>query len=41
MGLAKQVQRDNHDVMGEKPLKNDAGQLSLDEEAKTEAWKEH
>ena len=27
--------------MGEKPVKNDAGQLSLDEEAKKEAWKEH
>ena len=27
--------------MGEKPVKNDAGQLSLDEEAKKEAWREH
>ena len=27
--------------MGEKPVKNDAGQLSLDEESKNEAWKEH
>ena len=27
--------------MGEKPIKNDAGQLSLDEEAKKEAWREH
>ena len=33
--------RDNQDVMGEKPVKNDAGQLSLDEESKKEAWKEH
>ena len=33
--------RDNQDVMGEKPVKNDAGQLSLDEEAKKEAWREH
>ena len=32
---------DNQDVMGEKPVKNDAGQLSLDEEAKKEAWREH
>ena len=32
--LAKQMRRDNQDVMGEKPVKNDAGQLSLDEEAK-------
>ena len=39
--LAKQMRRDNQDVMGEKPFKNDAGQLSLDEEAKRAAWKEH
>ena len=39
--LAKQMRRDNQDVMGEKPVKNDAGQLSLDEEAKKEAWTEH
>ena len=32
---------DNQNVMGEKPVKNDAGQLSLDEEAKKEAWREH
>ena len=35
--LAKQMHRDNQDVMGEKPVKNDAGQRSLDEEAKKEA----
>ena len=39
--LAKQMRRDNQDVMGEKPVKNAAGQLSLDEESKKEAWKEH
>ena len=39
--LAKQMRCDNQDVMGEKPVKNDAGQLSLDEEAKKEAWREH
>ena len=39
--LAKQMRRDEQDVMGEKPVKNDAGQLSLDEEAKKEAWREH
>ena len=38
---AKQMRRDNQDVMGEKPVKNDAGQLSLDEKSKKEAWKEH
>ena len=35
--LAKQMHRDNQDVMGEKPVKKDAGQLLLDEEAKKEA----
>ena len=35
------MKRDNQDVMGEKPVKNDVGQLSLDEEAKNAAWKEH
>ena len=35
--LAKQMCRENQDVIGEKPVKNDAGQLSLDEEAKKEA----
>ena len=35
------MRRDNQDVMGEKPVKNDAEQLSLDEEAKRAAWKEH
>ena len=35
------MHRDNQDVVGEKPVKNDAGQLSLDEEAKKEAWREH
>ena len=31
--LAKQMRHDNQYVMGEKPVKNDAGQLSLNEEA--------
>ena len=39
--LARQMRPGNQDVMGEKPVKNDAGQLSLDEEAKKEAWREH
>ena len=35
------MRRDNQDVKGEKPVKNDAGQLSLAEEAKKEAWRKH
>ena len=37
--LAKQIRRDNQDVMGQKPAKNYAGELSLDEETKKEARK--
>ena len=33
----KQMQRDNQDLMGEKPVKNDAGHLSLDKKTKKEA----
>ena len=35
------MRRDNQDVIGEKPVKNDSGQLLLNEEAKRAAWKEH
>ena len=39
--LAKQMDRSNHDVMGEKCVKNDAGELSLSEEEKMKGWVEH
>ena len=39
--LANQMRRENQDVTGEKPVRNDAGELSLDEEGKQKAWKEH
>ena len=35
--LAKHMRWDNQDIVGVKHVKNDAGQLSLDEEAKKEA----
>ena len=35
------MRRDNKDVMGEKPVKNDTDQLSLNEEPKNEAWEQH
>ena len=37
----KQMWHDNQDIMDEKPVKNNAGQQSLDEKARKEAWKEH
>ena len=39
--LAKQMCRENQGVVGEKPVKNDDGALSLDEDAKKVAWKQH
>jgi len=39
--LAKQMRRENQGVVGEKPVKNDDGALSLDEDAKKLAWKQH
>ena len=32
---------DKQDVVGEKPVKNDEGVLSLDDKSKKSAWKEH
>ena len=37
--LTKQIRHDIQDVMGQKPVKNYAGELSLDEETKKEAQK--
>jgi hypothetical protein len=39
--LAKQLKRDNQDVIGEKPVKNDAGELSLHEDNMKLAWQQH
>ena len=39
--LVKQLKHDKQDVVGEKPVKNDAGALSLDDESRKSAWKEH
>ena len=39
--LAKQMDRTNQDVVGEKCVRNDAGELSLSDEDKMKAWVEH
>ena len=39
--LAKQVRRENQDVIGAKPVKNNNGQMFLDVDSKKEAWREH
>ena len=39
--LAKQMRRENQDVIGDKPVRNNNGQMSLDVDSKKEAWREH
>ena len=36
-----QMRKENVDVVGDKPVKNDAGEMSMSEEAKQNAWAEH
>ena len=39
--LTNQMRKENVDVVGNKPVKNDAGEMSMSEEAKQNAWAEH
>ena len=39
--LADQMRKENVDVIGDKPVKNDTGEISMSEEAKQNAWAEH
>ena len=39
--LANQFRRENTDVIGDKPVKNDAGEMSLSKDSKQKAWLEH
>ena len=39
--LANQFRRENTDVVGDKPVKNDAGETSMSEDSKQKAWLEH
>ena len=38
--LDNQIRKENIDV-GDKPVKNDAGEMSMSEETKQNAWAEH
>ena len=38
--LANQFRRENTDVVGDKPMKNDAGEMSISEDSKQKAWLE-
>ena len=37
----KSVQKENADVVGEKPVRNDAGEMSMSNDSKQKAWLEH
>ena len=39
--LANQMRKENVDVVGDKPVKNDTGEMSMSEEAKQNGWAEH
>ena len=39
--LANQFRGENTDVAGDKPVKNDAGEMSMSEDSKQKAWLEH
>ena len=39
--LASQMRKENVYVVGDKPVKNDTGEMSMSEEAKQNAWAEH
>ena len=39
--LANQFRRENADVVGDKPVKNDVGEMSVSEDSKQKAWLEH
>ena len=39
--LANQFRRENADVVGDKPVKNDAGEMSMSKDSKQKAWLEH
>ena len=39
--LANQFRRENTDAVGDKPVKNDAGEMSMSKDSKQKAWLEH
>ena len=39
--LANQFRKENADVVGDKPVKNDAGEISMSDDSKRKAWLEH
>ena len=39
--FANQFRKENVDVVGDKPVKNDAGEMSMSDDSKQKAWLEH
>ena len=39
--LANQFRKENAEVVGDKPVKNDAGEMSMSDDSKQKAWLEH
>ena len=39
--LANQFRKENADIVGDKPVKNDAGEMSMSDDSKQKAWLEH
>ena len=39
--LVNQFRRENADIIGDKPVKNDAGEMLISEDSKWKAWLEH
>ena len=39
--LGNQLRKENADVVGDKPVKNDAGEMSMSDDSKQKAWLEH
>ena len=39
--LANQFRKENADVVGDKPVKNDAEEMSMSDDSKQKAWLEH
>ena len=39
--LLTSLERENADVVGDKPVKNDAGEMSVSKDSKQKAWLEH
>ena len=39
--ISRAFRKENADVVGDKPVKNDAGEMSMDDDSKGKAWLEH